>query len=878
MEQAVQKGDVFRMCQVKDAPIKDWVKLAHTRSNLSSDPVIFWLDKDRAHDKQLIAKVNKYMAELVTTEGKEAEWSIKHPVEAINESMGRAKDGKNTISATGNVLRDYLTDLFPIIELGTSAKMLSIVPLLAGGGMFETGAGGSAPKHVQQFIKEGHLRWDSLGEFLAMAVSLDDIGRKTGNVEALVLAETLNDAIEKLMMSGKSPGRTVLTLDNRGSHFYLAFFWAEALSKRSECPALAARFRPAAVQMKSQQGRILGELLAVEGNPVDLQGYYHPDPYVCSQAMRPSATFNSIIDAIHATSCTRAAPLAKVAMDQRAAQKSMRAVLQALQSAGTPGQEDAHPAEALQALCAALGPAASEKLLALGGVLAQSPGDAVREAVDIAADAGLPAQQEGLRPATDSVPVKISYTYTDEAPMLATYSLLPVFRAFCQPSGVEIAQKDISLAGRIKASFPEYLLESQRIKDDLAALGELSKSPAANIIKLPNISASVPQLVAAIKELQEQGFPVPDFPAEPTTKEENSIRERYARVLGSAVNPVLREGNSDRRVAKPVKKFAQRFPHKIGAWSTDSKSHVSHMNDGDFFGNEQSATMTKACDVCIELHHTDGTITVLKPKVSILEGEIIDASLMSVRRLRDFYEESLQDLPEGVLWSLHLKATMMKVSDPVLFGHAVEVFFKDAFTKHAELFKELGINANNGLGDVHKRIAGHPNQAEIEADLKSCYSTRPPMAHVDSSRGITNLHVPSDIIIDASMAAAIRDSGCMWSADDTLADTRFVIPDRSYARIYDVVIKDCKKNGAFDVKTMGAVSNVGLMAAKAEEYGSHDKTFVIPAAGTVKVVTCDNERRVIFSHEADSGDVWRMCQTKDAPIQDWIKLALCRAS
>merc|ERR1719265_2005845 len=287
--------------------------------------------------------------------------------------------------------------------------------------------------------------------------------------------------------------------------------------------------------------------------------------------------------------------------------------------------------------------------------------------------------------------------------------------------------------------------------------------------------------------------------------------------------------------------------------------------------------MTKACDVRIELHHTDGTITVLKPKVSILEGEIIDASLMSVRRLRDFYEESLQDLPEGVLWSLHLKATMMKVSDPVLFGHAVEVFFKDVFTKHAELFKELGINANNGLGDVYKCIAGHPNQAEIEADLKSCYSTRPPMAHVDSSRGITNLHVPSDIIIDASMAAAIRDSGCMWSADDTLTDTRFVIPDRSYARIYDVVIKDCKKNGAFDVKTMGAVSNVGLMAAKAEEYGSHDKTFVIPAAGTVKVVTCDNEQRVIFSHAADSGDVWRMCQTKDAPIQDWIKLALCRA-
>jgi len=475
-----------------------------------------------------------------------------------------------------------------------------------------------------------------------------------------------------------------------------------------------------------------------------------------------------------------------------------------------------------------------------------------------------------------SIPdVKIMYTHTDEAPMLATYSLLPVLRAFCRMGGVKIAKKDISLAARIKAFFPDCLAPSQRIEDDLEALGSLAQTPAANIIKLPNISASVPQLAAAIKELQAQGYAVPDYPAEPKTDEEHDIKARYAKVLGSAVNPVLREGNSDRRVAKPVKAYAQKHPHRLGSWSPDSKSHVAHMIDGDFFGSEQSATMDKICSVRIELLHADGT-TVLKPKTPLLSGEIIDASVMRVAALREFYEKQLQSTEEGVLFSLHLKATMMKVSDPIMFGHAVQVYYKSAFEKHSELFQELGVNPNNGVGDVYAKIQGHMKQAEVEADLAACYGERPQLAYVDSWRGITNLHVPSDVIVDASMAAAIRDSGRMWTKEDKLCDAKFVIPDRCYAGIYDVIIKDCQKHGAFDVSSMGATSNVGLMAAKAEEYGSHDKTFEIPADGKVQVVL-RKSGEIVFSQDVSKGDIWRMCQTKDAAIQDWVKLAVVRA-
>lgn len=477
-----------------------------------------------------------------------------------------------------------------------------------------------------------------------------------------------------------------------------------------------------------------------------------------------------------------------------------------------------------------------------------------------------------------SIPdVKIMYTHTDEAPMLATYSLLPVLRAFCRVGAVKIMKKDISLAGRIKAFFPDRLTPAQRVEDDLDFLGDLAKSPAANIIKLPNISASIPQLNDAIKELQEKGYAVPAYPEDPKTDEEFDIKARYAKVLGSAVNPVLREGNSDRRVARPVKTFAQKHPHKLGAWKPESKSHIAHMTKGDFFESEQSATMEKLCSVRIELVQEDGTTTVLKPKTPLQGGEIIDASVMRVKELREFYERELQSTEKGTLFSLHLKATMMKVSDPVLFGHCVEVYYKSAFEKHAALFEELGITANNGVGDVYTKIQGHPKQAEIEADLQACYKERPELAYVDSRKGITNLHVPSDVIVDASMAAAIRDSGRMWTKDDELCDAKFVVPDRCYATMYDAIIKDCQQNGAFDVSTMGATSNVGLMAAKAEEYGSHDKTFVIPADGTVQVVLRKAPGSVVFSHKVSKGDVWRMCQTKDGPIQDWVKLAVVRA-
>eukprot|EP00933_Yihiella_yeosuensis_P037204 TRINITY_DN31079_c0_g1_i1.p1 TRINITY_DN31079_c0_g1~~TRINITY_DN31079_c0_g1_i1.p1 ORF type:complete len:886 (-),score=225.51 TRINITY_DN31079_c0_g1_i1:302-2959(-) len=471
--------------------------------------------------------------------------------------------------------------------------------------------------------------------------------------------------------------------------------------------------------------------------------------------------------------------------------------------------------------------------------------------------------------------IKIIYTFTDEAPMLATYSLLPVLRAFCRTAGIKLVKKDISVAGRIRAMFPDFLTPEQRVDDELAALGKLAKTPAANIIKLPNVSASIPQLKAAIAELQSQGFAVPDYPEEAKTEEEKEIKLRYGKVLGSAVNPVLREGNSDRRVARPVKDFAQKNPHKVGAWGSDSKSHVANMSSGDFFDSEQSAVVGDLTSVRIELVH-GGQTTVLKAKTPLLPNEVIDASFMNMKSLRNFYEEQLQSTDQGVLWSLHLKATMMKISDPLLFGAAVETYYKTAFEKHAALFKELGVSSSNGLGDVYSKIEGHPKEEEVKADLEACYSERPPLAYVDSRKGITNLHVPSDVIVDASMAAAIRDSGRMWTKEDTLCDAKFVIPDRCYASTYDAIIKDCQEQGALDVKKMGAVANVGLMAAKAEEYGSHDKTFQIPEDGTVQVVD-RNSGKVVFCHEVEKGDVWRMCQTKDSAIQDWVKLAVNRA-
>lgn len=469
----------------------------------------------------------------------------------------------------------------------------------------------------------------------------------------------------------------------------------------------------------------------------------------------------------------------------------------------------------------------------------------------------------------------ICYTLTDEAPMLATYSLLPVLRAFCGMGKVLMKSKDISLAGRILAQFPNHLTEEQRCEDVLEELGRLAKTPAANIVKLPNISASVPQLKAAIKELKAKGYALPEYPEKPKTDEEKEIKGRYDKVTGSAVNPVLREGNSDRRVAKPVKAFAQANPHSVGGWKPESKSHVAHMDGQDFFANEKSAVVAEACDVRIELVH-GGKTTVLKPKTSLLKGEVIDASLLRVKALREFYEKQMQSCDKETLFSLHLKATMMKVSDPVIFGHCVEVYYKSAWEKHSKLFNELGITSRNGVSDVYAKIAGHPKQAEVEADLAACYNERPQLAYVDSNRGITNLHVPSDVIVDASMAAAVRDSGRMYNKQDAMVDAKFVIPDRCYAGIYDAVIEDCKKNGALDVTTMGHSPNVGLMAQKAEEYGSHDKTFELPADGKVQVVN-SKSGEVIFTHDVSQGDLWRMCQTKDVPIQDWVKLAVSRA-
>ena len=473
---------------------------------------------------------------------------------------------------------------------------------------------------------------------------------------------------------------------------------------------------------------------------------------------------------------------------------------------------------------------------------------------------------------------KIIYTLTDEAPALATASLLPIIRAYVASSGVEVELKDISLVGRIIAAFPERLTEDQRQEDALAELGSLVKEPSANVIKLPNISASIPQLDAAIKELQSAGYNVPDYPTEPHTEAEKDIRVRYAKVLGSAVNPVLREGNSDRRVAMAVKKHAQSHPHSMGAWSRDSKSHVSHMDDGDFCGSEQSHVMSAAGSVTIQHTAVDGTLTVLKDGLALQEGEVIDSSVMNHKALRKFLAAAIDAAKEqGVLFSLHLKATMMKVSDPIIFGHAVSVFFKDVFDKHAETLEELGFSSANGLGSLYPKLDTLPadQKAAIIEDIEAVYDKRPRLAMVNSDKGITNLHVPSDVIIDASMPAAIRTSGCMWGPDGELHETMFTIPDRCYAGVYEEMIRFCKENGAFDVATMGNVSNVGLMAQKAEEYGSHDKTFEQTSDGTIQVL--NESGTVLMEHAVEAGDIWRMCQTKDAPIRDWVRLAVSRA-
>ncbi len=473
---------------------------------------------------------------------------------------------------------------------------------------------------------------------------------------------------------------------------------------------------------------------------------------------------------------------------------------------------------------------------------------------------------------------KIIYTLTDEAPALATYSLLPIVQAFGKTAGIAVETRDISLSGRILAAFPEFLDASQKQADDLAELGALTLKPEANIIKLPNISASVPQLKAAIAELQAQGYKVPDFPEYPQDDAQKAIKARYAKVLGSAVNPVLREGNSDRRVARAVKQYAQKHPHSMGKWESDSKSHVSHMDANDFYANEQSALIAKAGTLRIQYTDKVGKTTVLKDGLKVLANELISATFIGADSLRAFYAAQVADAKaKGVLLSLHLKATMMKVSDPILFGHAVSVYYKDVFDKHADTFRKLGVNPRNGLGDVYAKIQGLPGdkKAEIEADIEAVYRKNPPLAMVDSDKGITNLHVPSDVIVDASMPAAIRASGRMWGPDGKLHDMKAMIPDRCYAGIYQAVIDDCKAKGAYDVATMGDVANVGLMAQAAEEYGSHDKTFEITGDGVVEVV--DDAGHVLAKHAVKTGDVWRMCQTKDAPVQDWVKLAVGRA-
>jgi len=474
---------------------------------------------------------------------------------------------------------------------------------------------------------------------------------------------------------------------------------------------------------------------------------------------------------------------------------------------------------------------------------------------------------------------KIIYTKTDEAPALATESFLPIIKAFTACANIDVETRDISLAGRIIANFPENLTEDQKIADALTELGELAKTPEANIIKLPNISASIPQLKAALKELQEDGYKVPNFPEDPKTEQEIELRKRFAKVLGSAVNPVLREGNSDRRVAVPVKQYAKNHPHSMGAWESTSKSHVASMTEGDFYSSEKSITIDSDTDVKIEFVAVDGATNVLKVSTPLLAGEVIDASVLSCAALCEYFENEMQDAKSNdIMLSLHLKATMMKVSDPIIFGHAVKVYFKDVFEKYASTFDELGVNPNNGLGDVYNKIQKLPDtqKSEIEAALMATYKTRPALAMVNSDKGITNLHVPSDVIIDASMPAAIRTSGKMWGSDGELHDTKSLIPDRCYAGIYQRTIEFCKANGAFDVTTMGNVANVGLMAKKAEEYGSHDKTFEMSGAGVVRVID-KNSGSTLIEQPVQTGDIFRACQTKDVAIKDWVKLAVSRS-
>jgi len=474
--------------------------------------------------------------------------------------------------------------------------------------------------------------------------------------------------------------------------------------------------------------------------------------------------------------------------------------------------------------------------------------------------------------------LEIMWTKVDEAPALATYSLLPIVEAFVGAAGVSVKLKDISLAGRIIAAFPERLKPEQRINDELTELGNLTLKPEANIMKLPNISASIPQLKAAIKELQDKGYDVPDYPENPATDAEKEIRARYARIFGSVVNPVLREGNSDRRAAAAVKNYARKNPHKMGAWTKDSKSHVAHMSSGDYYGSEIATTVDKATNVRIEFVGKDGAVTVLKAKTALDDGEIIDAAVMSAAALRKFFDEQIEDArKQGVLFSLHVKATMMKISDPIIFGHAVSSFFSDVIEKHAATLKKLGVNLNNGFGDLLAKIETLPESEKkaIKDDIAAEYAKRPALAMVNSDKGITGLHVPSDFIIDATMPAMIREGGKMWGPDGKLHDTKAVIPDRSYSRLYQAVIDDCKANGAFDPKTMGSVPNVGLMAQKAEEYGSHDKTFEISGSGTVRVVTDDG--KVLLERPVEAGDIFRMCELKDAAVRDWVKLGVRRA-
>ena len=473
---------------------------------------------------------------------------------------------------------------------------------------------------------------------------------------------------------------------------------------------------------------------------------------------------------------------------------------------------------------------------------------------------------------------KIIWTKIDEAPALATYSLLPIVNAFTKAAGVVVETRDISLAGRIIANFPENLTEAQKIPDELAYLGELTQHAEANIIKLPNVSASIPQLKAAVAELQSQGYAIPNYPEEPKTDEEKALAARFAKVLGSAVNPVLREGNSDRRVARAVKEYAKKHPHKMGAWVPESKTHVSNMKAGDFYHSEKSVTLKDATVAKIEFVDTFGKVTVLREKLPLQAGEVLDGSFMNVRALRKFIQEQIDDAKaQGVLFSVHLKATMMKISDPIIFGHFVSVYFKDLFEKHAATFKELGVNPDLGLGDLYVKLGKLPadKKAEIEADIQATYKVQPPLAMVDSDKGITNLHASNDIIIDASMPVVIRDSGKMWGPDGKLADTKCVVPDTCYSEWYQECIDFCKKNGQFDPSTMGATSNVGLMAQKAEEYGSHDKTFKAPLNGTMRVVDASGE--VLIQHAVEEGDIWRGCQAKDLPIRDWVKLAVSRA-